>query len=91
MGLLSWLIVGLVAGALAGMATGSRDQGCLGTIAVGVLGAFIGGALFRWGTGDDADFVSELSLSSVLVAFVGAVVLLLVLRILGVNDRRRRR
>lgn len=91
MGLLSWLVVGLVAGALAGMATGSKDKGCLGTIAVGVLGAFIGGALFRWATGDDADFFTEFSLSSILVAFVGAVVLLLGLRVLGVNDRRRRR
>lgn len=86
-----WVVVGLLAGGLARLATGSEKQGCLGTIAVGILGALIGGALFRLATGSDTDAFEEFQLSSVLVAFVGAVALLLVLQAVGVRSRRPRR
>lgn len=89
MSILGWLVVGFVAGALAGMATGAGERGCLGTIAVGIVGALLGGWLFRVTLDADAD-LDEFGLSSMFVAFVGAVVLLLILQVLGVDDRRRR-
>jgi uncharacterized membrane protein YeaQ/YmgE (transglycosylase-associated protein family) len=74
-GLLAWIVVGLVAGSLAGTATGRRMNGCLTTILVGVLGAIVGGLLFN-AIGQRG--VGEFGLWSIFVAFVGASVLLLV-------------
>ena len=48
MGLFSWIVLGFLAGLVGGMITGARQaRGCLPRIAVGVLGALIGGALAR--------------------------------------------
>lgn len=71
MGLLSWIIVGFVAGAIAGRVTRTR-LGCLPKIIVGVAGALIGGALARAaGLGGIRSF----GLRSLLLAIVGAVIL----------------
>ena len=81
MGWLAWLIVGAVAGWLASivMKTNSQ-QGLLMDIVVGIVGAFIGGFLFnQFG----AAGVTGFNISSLIVAFVGAVVLLAVIRMLG--------
>jgi uncharacterized membrane protein YeaQ/YmgE (transglycosylase-associated protein family) len=88
MGILAWLLVGLIAGGLARMVTGDASLGCLGTIVVGILGALIGGALFRWATGTEADTFDEFDLGSIVVAFLGASLLLLVLRAIGPRSRR---
>jgi len=80
MGILLWLLLGLIAGALAQFVTKERiGGGCTGiiiTIVVGLVGAviggFIGGAL-GWGGVNDFD------LRSIALAFVGAVLFLLVL------------
>lgn len=73
---LAWLGVGLVSGWLAGIVTRSR-LGILGDLAAGVIGAFIGGIIFnmigRVG-------VTGFNPWSILVAFCGAVVLLLIVR-----------
>jgi uncharacterized membrane protein YeaQ/YmgE (transglycosylase-associated protein family) len=76
MGLLSWIIVGLVAGALAQRATGVKGSGCLFTIVIGVLGGILGGVLFNL-AGDEG--IGDFGLRSVLVAFIGSAVLLLLL------------
>jgi uncharacterized membrane protein YeaQ/YmgE (transglycosylase-associated protein family) len=48
MGPLSWILFGAIAGWLANVLAGRKERsGCLANIAVGVVGAFIGGALFR--------------------------------------------
>jgi uncharacterized membrane protein YeaQ/YmgE (transglycosylase-associated protein family) len=86
MGVVGWVIVGLIAGALARRATGSEKRGCLGTMVIGILGGIIGGTIFN-AAGDKG--ITDLSLWSILVAFVGACVLLLVLQALGVNSRGR--
>jgi uncharacterized membrane protein YeaQ/YmgE (transglycosylase-associated protein family) len=80
MGWLAWLIVGAVAGWLASMVMKTnRQQGLLTDIVVGIVGAFIGGFLFnQFG----AAGVTGFNIWSVIVAFVGAVVLLAVLRLL---------
>jgi uncharacterized membrane protein YeaQ/YmgE (transglycosylase-associated protein family) len=89
MSVLGWIVVGFIAGGLAGMATKTEKQGCLSTIVVGILGALLGGALYRLATGDETDVFDEFDLWSVFVAFVGAAGLLLILQALGVRGRRR--
>ncbi len=85
MSVLGWIVVGFLAGALARAATGAKKRGCLGTIAVGILGGVIGGALF---TAAGEKGITEGGVWSVLVAFVGASVLLLLLELLGRGRRR---
>jgi uncharacterized membrane protein YeaQ/YmgE (transglycosylase-associated protein family) len=86
--LIAWAVVGLLAGGLARRATGSDKRGCLETMVIGVLGAFIGGALYRAVRGSDAEVLDELDLLSVLVATLGAAALLLVLNAIGGRGRR---
>lgn len=78
--LIAWLVVGLIAGWLASIVMKTNaQQGMLGDIIVGIIGAFIGGfvlnALGIGATGPDA-----FNLASVLTAFLGAVILLGILR-----------
>ena len=75
MGLLSWIVLGLLAGWIGGIVTGRRGQGCLTTIVLGVLGAFIGGAL-AIAAGYDGR-ITDLNLRSVLLSALGAALLLL--------------
>lgn len=85
MGLLSWLLFGLVAGLIARLVTpGHPRLGCLPTIAVGIFGAFLGGLIGEVVLGDEVDFGWDLGPLALAVA--GAIVLLLVLRAIA---RRR--
>jgi len=70
---IGWIVVGLIAGLLAKVVTGSDRPGCLGTMVVGILGGLLGGALFSAAGGEGID---DFSLYSILVAFVGATILL---------------
>jgi uncharacterized membrane protein YeaQ/YmgE (transglycosylase-associated protein family) len=86
MSILTWLIVGLVAGVLASIVMGGTGYGLIGDIIIGIIGAFVGGWIFReLGTG-----VPFAGLGGVIfVAFIGAVVLLFLLRLLrGARVRR---
>jgi uncharacterized membrane protein YeaQ/YmgE (transglycosylase-associated protein family) len=74
MGVIGWIVVGLVAGALAKPVTGRGwHLGCVGTTVVGVLGGVLGGMLFNL-AGDEG--IGKFGLRSMFVAFIGAVVLL---------------
>ena len=76
MGLLGWIVVGLIAGAFARGVTGrGHGIGCLGTMVVGVVGGLLGGWLFTL-AGDEG--IDDFSLRSIFIAFIGACVLLLV-------------
>ena len=79
MDLLAWCVMGLLAGGLARRAVGAPKRGCLGTIAIGILGALLAGAASKLATGEELSTFDELDLGSVFVAFVGATALLLVL------------
>jgi uncharacterized membrane protein YeaQ/YmgE (transglycosylase-associated protein family) len=87
MSILGWILVGLIAGALAQWVTHAPSRGCLGTIIVGVLGAVIGGALWGVATGDHSA-LDNFDLGSIGIAFLGAVVLLLILEALRHSPRR---
>jgi uncharacterized membrane protein YeaQ/YmgE (transglycosylase-associated protein family) len=86
---LGWLVVGFLAGGLARLATGAEKQGCLGTIVVGILGALVGGVLWRVATGEETSAFDDFDWQSVLVAFVGASALLLLLQMFGARSKRR--
>jgi uncharacterized membrane protein YeaQ/YmgE (transglycosylase-associated protein family) len=89
MGYLEWIVVGLIAGFLGRRITGDEKSGCIYTIAVGVIGALIGGALMH-AAGHKG--INEFDIRSILVAALGSVLLLLVLQaISGRGSRRRRR
>jgi len=81
MGLLSWIVVGMIAGWLAGKVVKGTGFGCLGDIIVGVVGGLVGGflasALFNI-----PDAVNGFNLGSILVAFLGAIVVIVVVRLL---------
>jgi uncharacterized membrane protein YeaQ/YmgE (transglycosylase-associated protein family) len=83
-GILGWILFGLLAGAVARALTPGRQAiGCFGTLAVGVVGALLGGLLGEAVFGDEVDFGWDLKPFALAVA--GAVVLLLLL-----NALRRR-
>jgi uncharacterized membrane protein YeaQ/YmgE (transglycosylase-associated protein family) len=87
MSILGWIATGLIAGWLARSVVKDDKSGCLYTIAVGVIGALVGGALFSLAT--DADDVFDgFDLGSIVVAFLGAVLLLLVLQ--AIRGRQHR-
>ena len=78
MDLLTWLIVGLIAGVLASFVMGG-GFGIIGDIIIGIVGAFIGGWLFsKLGVGTPFAGLA----GTIFVAFIGAVVLLFILRLL---------
>lgn len=79
MSVLAWVIVGALAGGIARRVVGVEKRGCIGTVAVGIAGAFVGGALYRGVRGDEVEVFEGLDLGSILVATLGAVLLLLVL------------
>jgi uncharacterized membrane protein YeaQ/YmgE (transglycosylase-associated protein family) len=82
MGYLSWIIVGLVAGWLAGVVVKGGGFGCIGDIVVGVIGGVLGGFLatkfFQIG-----DPMTGINFQSILIAFVGAVIFVIILRLLS--------
>ena len=83
MSILTWLIVGLVAGVLASMLMGGTGYGLVGDIIIGIVGAFVGGWLFSaLGVGSPLGGLA----GTIFVAFIGAVVLLFLLRM--VRGRR---
>jgi uncharacterized membrane protein YeaQ/YmgE (transglycosylase-associated protein family) len=74
-GIVSWILIGLIAGYLASRVVNKRGEGVLRDILLGIVGAFIGGLIVRvfGGTG-----VTGLNIWSIFVAFIGGVLLLVV-------------
>jgi uncharacterized membrane protein YeaQ/YmgE (transglycosylase-associated protein family) len=84
--LLIWVIIGALAGLIAGQLFRGRGFGTLGNIAIGLIGAIIGGILFNvLGISLSGLPTFTFSLGDLLVAIVGALILLL---ILGFTPRR---
>lgn len=75
MSILGWIVLGLISGFIASKAVSGRGSGCLADIALGLIGAVIGGWLFSYfGHTDPMRF----SLTSMVIAIIGAVIVLLV-------------
>jgi uncharacterized membrane protein YeaQ/YmgE (transglycosylase-associated protein family) len=81
MGILSWIVVGLIAGGLAGMVMGS-GYGCIGDIILGVVGGLLGGFLASTLFGVP-DAVNGINIPSIVVAFVGAVIVIGITRVIA--------
>ena len=80
--IISWIVFGLIAGIIAKLLMPGRDPGgCIITMLLGVAGAFVGGFLYRLLTGQDVFF--RFDLGSLLVAVVGAIVILVIYRLIA--------
>jgi uncharacterized membrane protein YeaQ/YmgE (transglycosylase-associated protein family) len=84
MDILTLIIVGLIAGVLASLVVSGGGYGILGDIVIGIVGAFFGRWLFQ--TLDIRVPFSGIG-GTIFVAFIGAVVLLLILRVLNRGRR----
>ena len=85
MSFLAWIVVGIIAGWLAKMVVrGEGPGGILGDLLIGVIGAIVGGWVFNY-FGHPG--VTGLNVPSIVVAFVGGIILLLIMR--AVTGTRR--
>jgi uncharacterized membrane protein YeaQ/YmgE (transglycosylase-associated protein family) len=75
MGILAWIIVGLIAGFLGSKIINKRGEGLLRDIGLGIIGAIVGGFIFR-ALGFAG--VTGVNIPSIIVAVIGAVVVLVV-------------
>lgn len=83
MSIVAWIGLGLVGGAAAGWLWGGRGRVLLGDVAVGVLGAILGGFMGSVDLGLD---ISQLNLTSILLATFGTVLLSVILHALPATD-----
>ncbi len=76
MNILAWIVLGLIAGAIAkAVYPGHQSGGILGTLLLGIVGAFIGGSLYTLlTTGTLALTSAGLSLGGIVVAVLGAII-----------------
>jgi uncharacterized membrane protein YeaQ/YmgE (transglycosylase-associated protein family) len=76
MGIIAWLVLGLISGFIASKLVNKTGEGLVMDIILGIVGAFVGGFIFTHFFG--ANGVTGLNIPSLFVAVVGAVVVLLV-------------
>lgn len=80
MSMLAWIVVGIIAGWLARMVIPSAGPaGLLGDLVIGVVGAIVGGWIFNNSFGHPG--ITGVNIGSIVVAFVGAVVVLWLMRL----------
>ena len=73
MGILSWLIVGAIAGWLAGyLVKGDESMGVIGHIVLGIIGGIVGGWIAGLLTG--GDYITGINITTIVVAVIGAVI-----------------
>lgn len=75
MSILGWIVFGLITGFIASKIVNRRGEGCFLNIALGMVGALVGGAIFRSLTSFS---VFRFNLTSMFVAVIGAIIVLLI-------------
>lgn len=81
MGLLTWIVVGAIAGWLAGKVMKGKGFGLIGNVVIGVIGALVGG----WLAGallNISNAISGFNLQTLLVAFIGSVIVLYIAKLI---------
>jgi uncharacterized membrane protein YeaQ/YmgE (transglycosylase-associated protein family) len=82
LGILSWIVFGLIAGIIAKLLMPGRDPGgCIITMLLGVAGAFVGGFLYRLATGTNVLYFG-FDVGSFAIAVLGAAVILALYRLI---------
>ncbi len=81
MSIIAWIVVGLIAGWLAGLIMRGGGYGIIGDIIVGIVGAIIGGFLAGLILG--GDYTTGINLPTIIVAVIGAIILIAILRAFG--------
>ena len=84
LGIFGWIIIGLIAGALAGFFVPGRERmGCIGTMLVGIGGGILGGFLWEnvLGMGEASGW-----LGAIVIATIGSILVLVVLRAMSGRD-----
>ena len=77
MGIISWLVVGAIAGWLAGyLVKGDESLGVIGHIGLGIVGGLVGGFLAGLLTGGN-DYITGINIQTIVVAVIGAVVVVM--------------
>ncbi len=85
MPILAWIVVGIIGGFIGSVVVGTRGQGLLGDLFLGVIGAVVGGWLFnQFGHSG----VTGINLYSILVSAAGAIVILVAYHALRGNRAR---
>ena len=80
MSIISWIVLGGIAGWLASIITKRNDQmGCITNIIAGIIGAVVGGWVFSWFGGTS---VTGFNLTSLLVALVGTIIVLAIVNLI---------
>ena len=86
-GIVAWIFFGLIAGIIAKLLMPGRDPGgCIITMLLGIAGAFVGGFIFEQLTGRPQ--VMQFDFGSLFVAIIGAVVVLLIYRLIAGRGAR---
>jgi uncharacterized membrane protein YeaQ/YmgE (transglycosylase-associated protein family) len=85
--ILIWSLVGLVAGFLASHIALGHGLGLFGDIIVGIIGAFIGGVVLAGMLHFNVGIAGHPIISEMIMAFIGAAILLLIVRLLGGGRR----
>ena len=89
MSIIAWLIVGAIAGWLAGfLVKGDEGLGVIGHIVLGIVGAMVGGFLAGILTGED--YTTGINITSILVATIGAVIVVVVVGLFRGGNRSGR-
>jgi uncharacterized membrane protein YeaQ/YmgE (transglycosylase-associated protein family) len=77
MGIIAWLVVGAIAGYLAGfLVKGDESYGVIGHIVLGIVGAIVGGFLAGALTG--GDYITGVNITTIIVAVIGAIIAVVV-------------
>jgi uncharacterized membrane protein YeaQ/YmgE (transglycosylase-associated protein family) len=85
MGILAWIVLGLIAGWLAGQVMKGGGYGLVGDILLGIVGALVGGFLASSLLGLD---VTGVNITSILIAFIGACIVIAISRAVSGNRAR---
>jgi uncharacterized membrane protein YeaQ/YmgE (transglycosylase-associated protein family) len=89
MGILSWIVVGAIAGWLAGMLVkGDEGLGVIGKIVLGIIGAVVGG--FIAGQLFGGDYINGINIQTIVVATIGAVIVVVAYSALTGRNRTGR-